>query len=250
MPPLSLSERNPFGLVVTSSSGSSLLETAGSTLNGRKCTRTPPKASKAAPVHWLVASVTTYSYPSDRQRSAPAATSSKVSSFGRSSERAIKKWWLTLPFSYASLNSGYRSERAVSASASWAPNAPYTGSQTDTTVSRNKSSSRNGGSTSKGGIVSLNAAPTTRPCPSRMARDCASVSSLTSMASPELVGSVRAVRRTIQYICVSVSHEPNESVPKGSVWRTSMSPAGGYSGGRRWRACGSRRADPPAVPPA
>ena len=122
---------------------------------------------------------------------------------------------------------------AVSASASWAPNAPYTGSQTDTTVSSNKSSSRNGGSTSKGGIVSLNAAPTTRPCPSRMARDCTSVSSLTSMASPELVGSVRAVRRTIQYICVSVSHEPNESVPKGSVWRTSMSPAGGCLGGRR-----------------
>src|SRR5918995_973394 len=192
MPPLSLSERNPFGLVVTSSSGSSLLETAGSTLNGRKCTRTPPKASKAAPVHWLVASVTTYSYPSDRQRSAPAATSSKVSSFGRSSERAIKKWWLTLPFSYASLNSGYRSERTGSASASWAPNAPYTGSQTENTMSRNGSSSLNGGSTSKGAIVSLKAAPMTRPSLSTMARDWTMVSSLTSMAPVGLVGSVSA----------------------------------------------------------
>ena len=41
MPPLSLSERNPFGLVTTPSSGSALLRTAGCTWNGAKCTRTP-----------------------------------------------------------------------------------------------------------------------------------------------------------------------------------------------------------------
>ena len=34
MPPLSLSERNPFGLVTTPSSGSSLLRTAGYAWNG------------------------------------------------------------------------------------------------------------------------------------------------------------------------------------------------------------------------
>ena len=36
----------------------------------------------------------------------------------------------------------------------------------------------------------MNAAPMMRPSPSKMARDCASVSSLTSMASFGLVGSV------------------------------------------------------------
>jgi hypothetical protein len=87
----------------------------------------------------------------------------------------------------------------------------------------------------------------TRPSPSTMARDCTSISSLTSMAPRGLVGSVRAVRRINQYICVSVSHEPNESVPNGSVWRASMSPAGGYFGGRRWQACGSRRAKEAAI---
>src|SRR5918998_1593236 len=60
MPPPSSSERKPLGLVVTPSSGSALLGTARSTWNGAKCTRTPPRASKAAPVHWFVASVTMY----------------------------------------------------------------------------------------------------------------------------------------------------------------------------------------------
>jgi hypothetical protein len=80
-----------------------------------------------------------------------------------------------------------------------------------------------------------------------MARDCSSTSSLTSMAPRGLVGSVSARRRTIQYICVSVSHEPNGSVPNGSAWRASMRPAGGCLGGRRWRACGSRRANELAI---
>ena len=43
---------------------------------------------------------------------------------------------------------------------------------------------------------------------------------------------------------VAVSHAPNATVPNGSVWRASMSPAGGCLGGLRWRACGSRRANP------
>ena len=38
-----------------------------------------------------------------------------MSSFGRSSEREIRIWWLTLPLAYASRNTGYRSERAVRA---------------------------------------------------------------------------------------------------------------------------------------
>src|SRR5215212_5969413 len=55
----------------------------------------------------------------------------------------------------------------------------------------------------------------TRPSPSKIASDWTRVSSLTSMASWGLMGSVRAISRTIQNICVSVSHVPNESVPWG-----------------------------------
>ena len=60
MPPLFLSERNPFGLVEMPSSDSALLRTARLAWNGAKCTRTLLKASKAAPVYWFVASVTMY----------------------------------------------------------------------------------------------------------------------------------------------------------------------------------------------
>src|SRR5918999_1232230 len=49
MPPLSLSERNPFGLVVTPSSGSSLLGTAGPTRDGRKWTPHPAQVLEGRP---------------------------------------------------------------------------------------------------------------------------------------------------------------------------------------------------------
>src|SRR5215218_2873305 len=93
-------------------------------------------------------------------------------------------------------------------------------------VSRNGSSSRSGGSTSKGGIVSLNTPPIALPSSFRMATDCSSTSSFTPMAPMGLVGSVSARRRTIQYMCVAVSHEPNGTEPNRSVWRASMSPRG------------------------
>ncbi len=96
-------------------------------------------------------------------------------------------------------------------------------------------------------MVSLNAPPMTCPLRSTMARDWARASSLTRTAERGLVGSVNTRRRMNQYKNVSAFHGPNGSLPKGSEWRASMSPAGGYLGGLRWRDCGSRWANEAAT---
>jgi hypothetical protein len=67
------------------------------------------------------------------------------------------------------------------------------------------------------------------------------------MADCGLVGSVNKNRRINQYRNVSVFHGPNESLPNGSVWLVSMSPAGGYFGGWRLRDSGPRRANEAAT---